>query len=141
MEALLLQVATILAWLVVVLVLNTLFVALAFKVYWGYEPLPVEFKEFAWRSALVGLGITGSNLVGSAVYFVLWTFLGLSQIYAAIASLLVQFPLCVTAVFLFFALEEWVESTGIAVLQTIFATLFWLGVIWLFPAVLPVSVS
>jgi hypothetical protein len=116
-------------------VVNTLLVALAFKVDRGYEPLPFELGEFAWRSALAGLGLTGANLAGLFAARVLLYF-GLGPTYAAILSIVIQFPLSAAAIYWFFALEEGVESIPIIIIYMVLSWILLFVVLYYLPAMM-----
>jgi hypothetical protein len=126
-----------LLWLVIGLaaglLMHTLLVAIAFKLYWGYRPLPFDFGEFAWRSGLAGIGLTVANLVGLGAFRLLAWF-GLDPIAAIITAGLIQFPLAAAVIFWLYGLEEGLEGVGICLIYTLACGSVLFLLCWFYPS-------
>ncbi len=94
-------VAVIVTW-----VLSVPLMALAYKVQYGYKPVPIETNEFWWRSVGGGMGMAALSTVVLGIGYLLAHQADMPVWFTYLAVAAVYIPLGVWLLFWMFALED-----------------------------------
>jgi hypothetical protein len=128
-----------LAWTLVVMhgvavlwPVNTAFMALAFKVQHGPDPLPLEGREFWTRATFAALGVAVLSLLLIGLAYLLVGVVELPGGPVHLLLLLIYVPVAVAGVFWLFALDDVLQALSIFGIYMMLPGIVWLLLAWWF---------
>ena len=93
--------------------LNVPMAALAYKVFLGYAPVPLERGDFMWRSACAPLGLLGCTLIMLGLAFLAIDQGGFPPGLTHLILLMLYLPAGIWFLFWIYALEDMVQATSV----------------------------